>query len=640
MTFSPLQVSLVALAIFAAGPAGATTTEAVPLMQMAQAEDGSSPQIEAVRKFLAGGRDVSKLDEDRLQQRLKRAHTFREVEGLLPEMDQQLQMEIAEIEAEIARRQQAAPPQPEQPVVEQFELQPKIEDPPLPPDNQAEQQPQETPPVEQAPAAATEAPAETPSAGASAEVAAFLQSVRPASELEPDELPRQLQRATELAQTPDLTAEQRRALRQVIRDTRAALRNQQDGGSEAVQQAPQPQPQAPVAEQPPEAPAATQQAQPPAKPTDQQLAKPTNVDPALEQRAQAFLNDKVDVRSLKRKQLRQRLSDMRELLASNQLSAETREALRQTLARERQVLRREVAVEEGLPPVQPQPQAQPGQQQGGTGGNASNTTINNTVTNTELRVVLQDRRPPQRLEDEELVRRIDAYRAAVADDRYDQSQRRLWRQRMEEDRRYLRRQMIEERRQRELRLRAGDFEFGFEIGDRYVPGRDIPDDVFAAEVEDEEIADVLAAPPRREIQRRYTVEEIERTPEARNAVARIEIDTVHFGFGEGFLREEEIDKLDRIAQVLEKILARHPDEVFLIEGHTDAVGSDAANLKLSRQRAAAVKEALTTYYVIPAESLETVGLGERYLKIPTNQPEAENRRVSLARITPLVSQAQ
>jgi outer membrane protein OmpA-like peptidoglycan-associated protein len=140
------------------------------------------------------------------------------------------------------------------------------------------------------------------------------------------------------------------------------------------------------------------------------------------------------------------------------------------------------------------------------------------------------------------------------------------------------------------------------------------------------------------VRRKYTVDEIARSPEARDAVARIEIDTVHFGFGEGFLREEEIDKLDRIAQVLERILAKNSEEVFMIEGHTDAVGSDASNLQLSRQRAQAVKEALTTYYVIPAENLKTVGLGERYLKIPTQQAEAENRRVSLARITPLVGQ--
>ena len=166
----------------------------------------------------------------------------------------------------------------------------------------------------------------------------------------------------------------------------------------------------------------------------------------------------------------------------------------------------------------------------------------------------------------------------------------------------------------------------------------MPDDVFAAEVDDEELADVLAAPPRRKVRAPLYGGRDQRSPEARDAVARIEIDTVHFGFGEGFLREEEIDKLDRIAQVLERILAKNPGEVFMLEGHTDAVGSDAANLQLSRQRAQAVKEALTTYYVIPAENLKTVGLGERYLKIPTQQAEAENRRVSLARITPLVGE--
>ena len=40
---------------------------------------------------------------------------------------------------------------------------------------------------------------------------------------------------------------------------------------------------------------------------------------------------------MKRKQLRQRLSQVRELLASNQLSPQTREAVRQKLARERAV---------------------------------------------------------------------------------------------------------------------------------------------------------------------------------------------------------------------------------------------------------------------------------------------------------------
>lgn len=656
MKLSPVRVSLVALAV-AMAATGARADARQPMVQLAQAEDGgASQQVLAVQKFLNGGRDLTQMDDARLQQRLNRARSLREVEGLPPDLDQALQMQIAQIEAEIARRQEATAPQPQPPVQERVETQPKIEEPPLPPaepqqGTAVEEPPQkpakrkqaeQAPPPDQPP---DQPPPPAASAGGAPEVAAFLQSVRPAAGLDAKALQQQMDQAMALSQSPDLSRDQRRALRDVIREARAALRNTAD------QAAPDQAQQPPAAGQPKPVPPANQQAQqpqpPPAAPTEAQLANP-KVNPALERQAQAYLNDNADVRMMKRKQLRKRLSDMRDLLASNQLSPQTREALRQKLAQERAVLRNEVAVDEGLPPpsTQPQqPQKMPGQppppRQNGNGSNGSVTINNNTTvsSNTELRVVLQDRRPPNELDDRELVRRIDVYRDVVADDRYDQEQRMQWRQQMEADRRYLRRQMIAERRQREARLRQGEYQFDYDVQDRYAPGYDVPDDVFAAEADDEEIAGVLAAPPRRELQRRYTLDDIERQPQLREAVARIEIDTVHFGFGEGFLREEEIDKLDRIATVLEKILARHPNEVFLIEGHTDAVGSDQANLVLSRQRAAAVKEALTTYYVIPAENLKTVGLGERYLKIPTNQPEAENRRVSLARITPLVGQA-
>ena len=60
---------------------------------------------------------------------------------------------------------------------------------------------------------------------------------------------------------------------------------------------------------------------------------------------------------------------------------------------------------------------------------------------------------------------------------------------------------------------------------------------------------------------------------------------------------------------------------------------------LSRQRAEAIKRALTTYYVIPARNLRTVGYGERYLKIPTAEAEQENRRVSVSRATALIGEA-
>ena len=158
------------------------------------------------------------------------------------------------------------------------------------------------------------------------------------------------------------------------------------------------------------------------------------------------------------------------------------------------------------------------------------------------------------------------------------------------------------------------------------------------EIDDEELEDYLVAAPRRRIDRRYTIEEIEEEPEIRTAMPAIEIDNIHFGFNESFVREEEVGNLDRIAEVIEKILAAHPGEVFTVEGYTDAVGSDEYNLRLSRARAEAVKKALSTYYVIPARNLKAVGYGERYLKIPTSDAEEENRRVSLRRVTPLVGE--
>ena len=140
------------------------------------------------------------------------------------------------------------------------------------------------------------------------------------------------------------------------------------------------------------------------------------------------------------------------------------------------------------------------------------------------------------------------------------------------------------------------------------------------------------------IERRYTVREIERYPAMRQAMPGIEIDSVRFGFNEDFVPEEEIGELSRIGETLEAILRTNPGEVFLIEGHTDAVGSAAYNMDLSRRRAASVKAALTDFFNIGPGSLETAGYGEQFLKIPTPDEEPENRRVTIRRITPLVGQ--
>lgn len=84
--------------------------------------------------------------------------------------------------------------------------------------------------------------------------------------------------------------------------------------------------------------------------------------------------------------------------------------------------------------------------------------------------------------------------------------------------------------------------------------------------------------------------------------------------------------------------------MFLIEGHTDAVGSDSYNLALSQKRADAVRDAMRDamlqYFNIAPENLETIGYGEEFLKIETEEEEQENRRVTIRRITPLLTGAR
>ncbi|MDV6225083.1 OmpA family protein [Nitratireductor aquimarinus] len=147
----------------------------------------------------------------------------------------------------------------------------------------------------------------------------------------------------------------------------------------------------------------------------------------------------------------------------------------------------------------------------------------------------------------------------------------------------------------------------------------------------------LEKPPVEPVRRMYSLEEVKRSARVRDMVRRIDLDTVEFGFGSAEIQESEIDDLEAIATAIDRMLERNPAETFLIEGHTDAVGSDLANLALSDRRAESVARALTDVFGIPPENLVTQGYGERYLKIDTQARERENRRVALRRITPLVA---
>ena len=147
----------------------------------------------------------------------------------------------------------------------------------------------------------------------------------------------------------------------------------------------------------------------------------------------------------------------------------------------------------------------------------------------------------------------------------------------------------------------------------------------------------LEQPPVERVQRLYSVDEVKRSARVRDIARRVDLDTLTFEFGSASIPESEISKLEGVATAMERMLKQNPAETFLIEGHTDAVGSDVANLALSDRRAEAVADALTNVFGIPPENLQTQGYGEQYLKVNVAGPERENRRVAIRRITPLVA---
>ena len=104
----------------------------------------------------------------------------------------------------------------------------------------------------------------------------------------------------------------------------------------------------------------------------------------------------------------------------------------------------------------------------------------------------------------------------------------------------------------------------------------------------------------------------------------VRLNNIFFDFGKSNLRIESFPELDRIA----KILNENQNMQIEISGHTDNVGSDDANLKLSTDRAKAVKD-----YIISKGINETRVVSKGYGKAKpvagneTEEGKQRNRRV-------------
>jgi outer membrane protein OmpA-like peptidoglycan-associated protein len=110
---------------------------------------------------------------------------------------------------------------------------------------------------------------------------------------------------------------------------------------------------------------------------------------------------------------------------------------------------------------------------------------------------------------------------------------------------------------------------------------------------------------------------------------RLILKGVHFESGKATLTPNSYSILDEVFQSLRE----WPDVQIEIRGYTDSVGSDAINKRLSRSRAASVRNYLTQKGIDPAR-IRATGYGEQDPIAPnaTAEGRAQNRRVEMHRI--------
>jgi outer membrane protein OmpA-like peptidoglycan-associated protein len=115
-----------------------------------------------------------------------------------------------------------------------------------------------------------------------------------------------------------------------------------------------------------------------------------------------------------------------------------------------------------------------------------------------------------------------------------------------------------------------------------------------------------------------------------SAERKADVYGIYFAFARADIRPQSETVLREIATALKK----HPEWKLRIDGHTDSIGGDAANLDLSRRRAKAVRAALVNRLGIAAGRLTTGGFGESRPKADNGTAEgrALNRRVELTRL--------
>lgn len=103
-----------------------------------------------------------------------------------------------------------------------------------------------------------------------------------------------------------------------------------------------------------------------------------------------------------------------------------------------------------------------------------------------------------------------------------------------------------------------------------------------------------------------------------------------FNFNSSVLTEAAKTRLDKIGGALKS--KELSTSVFLVEGHTDSLGSEKYNDWLSEERADSARKYLVQKFAIDASRLQIIGKGESDPLNKNNPKSAENRRVLIVNL--------
>jgi outer membrane protein OmpA-like peptidoglycan-associated protein len=162
----------------------------------------------------------------------------------------------------------------------------------------------------------------------------------------------------------------------------------------------------------------------------------------------------------------------------------------------------------------------------------------------------------------------------------------------------------------------------------------------AEQVSRQQIIDALTAQPklsnfadRLQHVRSMTFDDHEYTVASAQSMPAIDLE-IYFGFNSAAITPEAEPQLRELGAALSDV--RLKGATISINGHTDGVGGDAFNKRLSERRAVSIKGYLVDNFQLSPANLRTVGFGKSRPKNKIDPNAPENRRVEVVNLAPQV----